>query len=66
MNIYLLDYLNMIMLRFGWFQSEDEAWEWVNTNDPERRDYYKVVVLDKAQADGTMSNRKYTRYVYQS
>lgn len=66
--IYVLDYLHMLMIRAGYFDSKDEAMMWVQQNDPDRYSHYSVVEIPKARPDGDMviPQDKYKRYGYQS
>jgi hypothetical protein len=64
-NIYLLDYLNMIYLKAGYFMSEEEAYDWLAWHSGGQPGW-SVVTIDRARADGVLSTRKYTRYSYQS
>lgn len=63
-NIYLLVWLNMPLLRAGYFKSEDEAWGWVERFDSDRKYGYEVIVIDRAGDE--MSPRNYKNYSYQS
>jgi hypothetical protein len=39
-KVWMLDYLHAVFPRFGVFESEDAAWAWVQTHDPERKEFY--------------------------
>lgn len=39
-EVWMLDYLNGVFPRYGVFESEAAAWEWVQTHDPERKYQY--------------------------
>ena len=66
--IYMLDYLNMLFIRAGFFESEGAARSWVRENDPDRYSSYKVVEIPKARPDGDLviPQGKYKNYSYQS
>lgn len=35
-EVWMLDYRHAVFPRWGVFESEDDAWDWVRKNDPER------------------------------
>jgi hypothetical protein len=39
-NMWILDYLNSVYFKAGLFESEEAAWNWVETYDSERRSFY--------------------------
>lgn len=65
-DIYMLDYLQMLHLRAGYFQSEEEAWAWVKQNDPEQKHYYTPVRIGAARPDTTTGIQYRYRYASQS
>ena len=44
-EVWMLDYLNAVFPRWGVFESEQAAWAWVQTNDPERKNHYTTFQL---------------------
>jgi hypothetical protein len=62
--IYLIDYLDMIYLRAGYFMSEEEAWTWI-IKHAKGQPGWSVVTIDRARTDGVLSTRTYTRYASQ-
>lgn len=40
--MYALDYLNMIHLRAGLFNSYETAKAWIDEHDPERKSHYTI------------------------
>ena len=45
MNVYMLDYLNMIYLGAGVFVSREAAEDYIKIHDPEGLNRYKVITL---------------------
>lgn len=66
--IYLLDYLNMLYIRAGYFDNPQEAMMWVQQNDPDRYSNYSVIEIPEARSDGDMviPIEKYRTYRNQS
>lgn len=44
-EVWILDYIYAVFPRWGVFESEAQAWEWVDKNDPERKSYYTPFML---------------------
>ena len=45
MNVYMLDYLNMVLLSAGVFETREAAEEYAKIHDPDGLNRYKVVTL---------------------
>lgn len=60
--MYLLDYLNRIMLHFGYFETIEAAEQWIDNNDSARRDHYTIIHVGPG-IDGDFSRSSITRYV---
>lgn len=39
-EVWMLDYLYAVFPRWGVFESEEAAWAWVQTNDPDHKSFY--------------------------
>lgn len=65
-NIYMLDYIGMLMLRAGYFTHGDDAMQWVKDNDPERESSYSLVLIAPARREGLTDLHYNRRYAYQS
>ena len=63
-EIYLIDYIDMIFLRAGFFTSKEDAQAWIDRNSGGASQHYKIVTVDKAK-DNRLSDRTYLRYAVQ-
>ena len=63
-NVYLIDYLNMIYLRAGFFETRAAAEKWIAEHGQGQHGW-SIVTLDKAREDGVPSTRTYLRYICQ-
>lgn len=66
--IYLLDYLNMLYIRAGFFETAEDAMIWVQQNAPDQYSYFSVVEIPEARNDGELviPQGKYKNYLNQS
>lgn len=44
-EVWMLDYLNAVFPRWGVFSSKEAAMGWVQTHDPERKNFYTPFLL---------------------
>ena len=63
----MLDYIHAVFPRYGVFESEEAAWAWVETNDPERKSYYTPfkLTVNRDLASEVPTNCPERRYVNQ-
>jgi len=65
-HIFMLDYLGMLYLRAGYFESGYAAEEWIETNRPHQKHRYTVVEIAPGKREGLTEMHYNHRYAHQS
>ena len=55
-RVWMLDYLNALMPRYGVFETEEDAYAWIENYDPKRKQNYKVFWMEVNGGTLTVGN----------